>query len=435
MILLGGFVTTCVLIFQLFYVFNRIAGGRAMAGAAGLAIFWLIFGVVPLALGRLILTTARSNKRYTRLTIVGVFLLFVVMGADGNYGPNNWRRVLDREQLPESDARLLRRTIVSPQLETEISPGTNILWCGTFELAWNEACRLAGGDLQYDRTNAMISALNRHEFTRQSLDDASFVAMAGFVKDGIHESLRAAVDEKFQGRFHPRFIPNQAMTPHPRDFVAYACLYKNLSFPSAFERLDDHLFFDGTKVAAFGMVARKTPLDYLTTQVLILDYHDENDFVIELKTNSDGDRLILAKLRPEITLGKTVAAVGQRMAIGAAQPATTNDVLVVPRVKIDLAREYSELEGLRLAPATNNMSKDLVLVSAVQSTLFQMNEKGVELRSEAHLSFACGAEAPPVLRHKMIFDQPFLILMQRRNAQTPYFAFWVDNSEALVSWK
>ena len=32
----------------------------------------------------------------------------------------------------------------------------------------------------------------------------------------------------------------------------------------------------------------------------------------------------------------------------------------------------------------------------------------------------------------MIFDKPFLIMLQRSDAKMPYFALWVDNAELLV---
>ena len=32
----------------------------------------------------------------------------------------------------------------------------------------------------------------------------------------------------------------------------------------------------------------------------------------------------------------------------------------------------------------------------------------------------------------MIFDKPFLIILERANAKMPYFALWVDNAELLV---
>jgi len=97
--------------------------------------------------------------------------------------------------------------------------------------------------------------------------------------------------------------------------------------------------------------------------------------------------------------------------------------------------EYCEIEELLLVPQGTNVAKDLLLRSAVQNTRFEMNEKGVELASEAHMAFACAQETEPVAKHRMIFDKPFLVLMQRSASKMPYFAFWVDNPEALVSWK
>jgi hypothetical protein len=67
-------------------------------------------------------------------------------------------------------------------------------------------------------------------------------------------------------------------------------------------------------------------------------------------------------------------------------------------------------------------------------TRFEMNEKGVELKSEAHMGFGCAKEDVPPVGHRMIFDKPFLVLMLRHGAKTPYFVFWVDNAEALVAW-
>src|SRR5438045_874267 len=84
----------------------------------------------------------------------------------------------------------------------------NLLWCGTFQLAWNEACRLTGGDLQFERGHPIISALNKHAFTKESLDESSYVAMAGFEKDSIHDRISKTIAEKFHGSFKTRFMPD-----------------------------------------------------------------------------------------------------------------------------------------------------------------------------------------------------------------------------------
>jgi hypothetical protein len=325
--------------------------------------------------------------------------------------------------------------MVTPHLEASISHGTNVLWCGTFQLAWNEACRLVGGDLQFEEDLPLISELNKHWFTTNSLDESSYVAMAGFVVDGIHGRISTAVHERFQGAFKPRFIPREEWTPRPQDFVAYACLHKSLTFLTPFERLDETFTFGGVRVSAFGIDRYKASNAGMYPQVLILDYQSEDDFVIGLKTTSTDDRLILAKVEPKPTLGDTIDWVTHRISQQQSEPAATNDLLAVPRMNIDITRRYSEIEGLRLVPKGTNVAKDLVLRSAVQNTVFAMNERGVELRSEAHMAFGCGRPEEPVPRHIMIFDKPFLILMQRRDAEMPYFAFWVDNPEVLISWK
>jgi hypothetical protein len=110
-------------------------------------------------------------------------------------------------------------------------------------------------------------------------------------------------------------------------------------------------------------------------------------------------------------------------------------VLVVPKLDFDVTREYSEIEELRLVSTNANVAKDLVVRSALQNTKFEMNEKGVELRSEAEMSIGCAQHVSPPITHRMIFDRPFLIMMERTNVAVPYFALWVDNPEILVAWK
>ena len=61
-----------------------------------------------------------------------------------------------------------------------------------------------------------------------------------------------------------------------------------------------------------------------------------------------------------------------------------------------------------------------------------MDEQGVKLKSESHIAFSCAAECRPPDKHIMVFDQPFLIMLRRTDAKSPYFALWVDNPELLV---
>lgn len=434
LLLIGGVVSTLYGMFLGSYLLSRIGGGRPTPELTSLLMLWVMFGGLPLCASIALLGKSTSRKYLWRVMLV-ILLLSILVAVDGSFGPTRWNKIFARESLPGTDASKLQKTIVSPHLEAPIAPGTNVLWCGTFQLAWNEACRLIGGDIQFDRTDPGSIVLNKHAFTKDSLDETSYVAEAGFVKDDIGSRIREAVDKKFQGTFKPRFLPDPALTQRPNDIVAYACLYKNLSFLNAFERLDETLTFAGVRVPAFGFGTFKPSLEKAFSQVLIFDYQGEDDFLIELKTRSEGDRLILAKIAPKQNLAQTVSFIQSRIAIEKPETAATNDVLSIPRFNFDLTREFSEIEGLLLVSTNANIHKDLYLRSAVQNTKFEMNEKGVELRSEAHLAFGCAQERPPLVKHKMIFNKPFLVMMQRTTAATPYFALWVDNPEILVGWK
>jgi hypothetical protein len=339
-----------------------------------------------------------------------------------------------QDNLLIAPAAQLQATVVTATQDLPMRPGTNVLWCGSLQLAWNEGCALLKEDLRLRDPSALVDALNQHAFTSADLDPASYVALAGFVHDGIHKRIRSALEEKFPGLAGPRSIPSEPLTPRPQDFVLYAYLFKNLEFSTPFERLTDRpLVFDGKQLPSFGMGPYKPGHDDLYPQVSILDYQSAKDFVIELKTRSQGDRLILAKTAPQETLAATVQAVQLRAVAAHAEPASHGDVLRIPKLNFDITRTYEELEHKQLVVRNPAVVQDARIVSAVQNTRFQMDGKGVVLRSEAHVAWVdIGKMSNPPAPHVMVFDQPFLILLERTGAQAPYFALWVANPELLV---
>src|SRR5689334_21619046 len=146
--LVGGVVSTFYALFLGSYIFSRIDGGLPTPDFTGLLILWVMFGGLPLCAAIALLGSSASRKLSWRVILV-IFLLSIVAAIDGSFGPTRWNRIFARDRLPGTDASKLQKTIVSPHLEEPIAPGTNVLWCGTFQLAWNEACRLIGGDIQF----------------------------------------------------------------------------------------------------------------------------------------------------------------------------------------------------------------------------------------------------------------------------------------------
>ncbi len=374
--------------------------------------------------------------RAVKKAILGLALLGLLwIAATRMFGSHD--DAFTDEGLLTANASDLKHTIISPHLETPVATGENVLWCGTFQLAWNEACSLAGENLRFNNEPTMVRMLNKRAFTKQDLDAESYVAVAGFVRDGVHGQIVRQLEETFDGQATPRYIPPESLTPRPQDIVVYAYLFKNLEFQTPFERINKPIAFETEQVSCFGIGEEyKSKHHEMLDQFVILDYQSEGDFVIEFKTKSNRDRVILAKMQPEATLEATARAVQKRAANPEPTETQIGDVLKVPKFNFDITRRYRELEGKGLLTANPNVADDLVVLSALQNIRFQFDEKGVRLRSESHMVFGCGGPPPPPpTKHVMIFDKPFLIMLQRAEADVPYFALWVGNPELLVKVK
>ncbi|MCX5643718.1 MAG: hypothetical protein NTZ17_03390 [Phycisphaerae bacterium] len=146
-------------------------------------------------------------------------------------------------------------------------------------------------------------------------------------------------------------------------------------------------------------------------------YRDNDDFIVELKTQSKLDRLILAKIPPGQTLAETVTTVQSRLQQnepGSMQQCTD---LFVPVIDFDVLRRYDELLG-----------EGSPFAMPLQQIRFKLNERGAVLKSEA-------LAAAGKTKQNLVFDKPFLVMIQRTDASQPYFALWVANAELLVPFQ
>jgi hypothetical protein len=159
------------------------------------------------------------------------------------------------QDMPTVKSDSLKQTFITPVLETQIIPEQNLIYCATFQLAWNEL--RDSFTMHQAEDPEIIRQLDKRMFIKEYLSEDCYVAMSGTWKN-IAKKVNKLLKEKFgeeawlltkERVLENRFSENA--------FMAYAFLFKNLSFHEMFESLNEPILFDAhgenVEVGGFGI--------------------------------------------------------------------------------------------------------------------------------------------------------------------------------------
>lgn len=355
---------------------------------------------------------------------VAVYLLF--RGDSGSFPP----------LAPTFDgpSSRLQKTVVVPTLDTPVPEGKSAVWCGSFQLAWNDLkANLAGGPVRVAGAEDVARRLNEAPFTDRDVSPGTHYAAAGLVRDGILDKIRADMARQFPDAPAPRFDDGD---------VAVAYAYLQASVPFRLPYYEDRLTFRGadgseTAVRSFGIRKQEEwGAAELREQVGVLfadgrqneESRQPTEYAVDLCRDSTPDQVIVALIPRQPTLGEMVSEIKRRTKTGdkARYPHEfgKGDHLLVPAMAWRVEHRFAELEGSQKRLGGGKLD-GLYIDRAFQIVQFRLDKSGAELKSEAGM----GMKGGPRLFH---FDRPYLITMARRGAEQPYFAMWVDNDELMA---
>ncbi|MHC4743695.1 MAG: hypothetical protein ACYS8Z_17400, partial [Planctomycetota bacterium] len=150
----------------------------------------------------------------------------------------------------------LEGTIIIPTLDTPTGPGKNVIWCSSFQLAWNEMRNFLGGEpLQVLGAEVLTARLNNAPQSSADLEKGSYFIAAGAVQNGIVERIHSELRSRFSTAPPPEFELERL---NPAGYLAYAYLTANVRFEIPFrENKDEFIFEDSrgekTPVKSFGI--------------------------------------------------------------------------------------------------------------------------------------------------------------------------------------
>jgi hypothetical protein len=343
-------------------------------------------------------------------------------------------RSQDQEEPEQISSDQLKHTIITSHMEEKIEPGNNLIYCSTFQIAWNmlqdgivrEEIKLSGDP-------PIAKMLNKQRSTAKDLSEDCYVAMVGELTEEFLRRINNALKEKF-GDQAPDQVKETILPGVPQIF-SYAYLYKNLQFPLEFESLENPVHFHSqdtvTDVKAFGIEKLSDANKELGKQVQVIEYEREagyasapKSFIIGLKSKSENDQIILACVEPEANLLETIEMVSKKVEQAPPASLKPDETLQIPKLDFNVDHSFSELTNRNFL---NEGWEGWFISKATQWIRFKLNEKGAVLKSEARIVMLKG----PISR-RFVFDKPFLIYLKQKEAEYPYFAMWVDNAELLM---
>jgi hypothetical protein len=329
-----------------------------------------------------------------------------------------------KPEPPVVDSLNLEKTIVTADSGEKITDGKNIIFCPTFQMAWDGLKDIFGGDIELSSQPPLVDILNAGFEYRDSISEKNYLAMAGCGQETV-ENINSALKEKFKEN-----APELQLQLGPQDIISYAFLFKNLKFAKTFEILSDPVVFESDgqsyNLNAFGINRMSRKYDDLNNQVEIYDYRNNDDFIVKLLAENGQDEIILAKVAPGETLYDTYESVTGRMNSSTRSHFMSDDLLKIPVFDFNIGHDYRELEGKMII----GPERESVITKAYQGIRFRLDENGALLASEATI---IASEAIPKPKD-LVFDAPFLICLKQKDAVNPYLLIWVDNPELMANF-
>ena len=99
------------------------------------------------------------------------------------------------------------------------------------------------------------------------------------------------------------------------------------------------------------------------------------------------------------------------------------DELKIPNINMFEEKVFEELTNRRV------MGTNLVINQAMETIKFDMNNRGVKLKSEAAMTVMTTALLPPeeLVPRLFYFDDTFVIFLKEKGKKKPYFALRVND--------
>lgn len=302
----------------------------------------------------------------------------------------------------------------------------NYIWGGAMNLAWNklienftdEPIELATKDENALKT---LHCLNNPVFTKSDLDEASY-----YVQSGYGQKTVDLINQECRAKFPAKSIEDLQLKLADKDIISYAYFLKQIEYEIAFKK--QAVSFLDKQVKGF----TSDPESY--TNVYIVDYENDDNFLLALKLKDNQDQIFLAKGYPMdkpdevLKMLKTKAPANEKADFIPGTVMNRKDIFQAPVLHLNYERQYKEMLNKRI----KNRKLSGYQIALMQEIIkFDMDEKGARVENEAIIGMITSANPNAYKPKNLILDKPYWILMKRANSHNPYFILGVGDTELM----
>ena len=222
----------------------------------------------------------------------------------------------------------------------------NKVWCGTFNLVWNDFMNdVVKGNVEFrDGESELANELNKQSFTADQLSENSYFKIQGQANgEDLKNKIQNGIKQKFNenSQLIDRIDWNDS-----NGYVLYAMLKKEFNFLEPFSTAMGSMTFNNSepRIKCFGVDSSNNPIASKNVEVLF--YNSEDDFAIKLKTK-EGEEVILYKTTGENKSFEENYKEIKKQQINYSGKNTfeENDILRIPFIKVNDEINYDELCG------------------------------------------------------------------------------------------
>ena len=309
------------------------------------------------------------------------------------------------------------------EVESTMQSKTNAqdrVWVGTFQLVWNDFIeRIVHNPVRFrEGTPGVVQELNKQEFTTADLSEKSYYKTTCRVTKKTKKEIAKAIKKKFKESSD--LLDKLDLTPGNDKFLIYAMLKKDFEFVNTFDKLGKSTFGNGQQAEYFGVSSKSNAK--LDGGLKVLFNNSSSEFDVKV-AQKDNDEVYIYKNSANKPFNYIYSDMNKKTkAFKGNCNFEKNDELKVPNIKFFEEKSFDELVGKRI------MGTNIVISQAMETVKFNMNNKGVELQSEAAMGIMrTSLEPPEDAPRYFYYDDTFVIFLKEKNKNNPYFALRVND--------